>query len=485
MPEQISLGRGQVDVTDRDKTPTKDSAQGHSLSHFLRLFFRLLDEHEIRYCVLHSSQGLPDELPSDLDLAVHPRDRASLPLVFQGLAVAGYRPAQCLNYFSKADYFVFLWFEGVELRSLALDIIFEHRRSGLISLRDEELVASRIRHGDFWVAAPQVEFTYLLAKRTWKGTASPRQALRLKRLAELLGPEQATKLAGKIFLGGLKRRVVDACLDGSIDELLARISAQPWRTAFLRHPWGLTRFLLGEGLRFVRRWFQPTGLFIVVLGPDGVGKSTMVGRLIEALSPCFRRERIFHYRPMVIAPQKETGGPVTDPHDTPVRGTLGSIAALFVTFLDYLLGFAFVLRPFLARSGLIIFDRYYHDLLIDPIRYRYGGPLWLARFVGRFVPPPDLLFLVLDAEDEVIFSRKREVPPEELRRQREGYQQFTLDTNRAALIKADRGIEQTTAEASRFVVEFLTQRFQRRNERWLACKPTSEEGNQAAWGGER
>ena len=149
------------------------------------------------------------------------------------------------------------------------------------------------------------------------------------------------------------------------------------------------------------------------------------------------------------------------------------------------IGFVFVVRPFLARSGLIIFDRYYNDLLIDPIRYRYGGPLWLAKFFGRFVPPPDLLFLVLDAEDEVIFSRKREVRPEELRRQREGYQQFTLDTNRAALINADRGIEQTTAEASRFIVEFLTQRFQRRNARWLACKPTREERNQAAWGGEQ
>ena len=83
------------------------------------------------------------------------RDRARLPLVFQGLAAAGYHPAQCLNYFAKAYYFVFLWFEGIELRSLALDIIFEHRRSGLISLLGEEMVTSRIRRRDFWVASPQ------------------------------------------------------------------------------------------------------------------------------------------------------------------------------------------------------------------------------------------------------------------------------------------------------------------------------------------
>jgi thymidylate kinase len=469
MREQMDSYIRPPDVAGKDKAPTTGSAESHSLSHFLRLLFRLLDEHEIRYCVLHSWEGLLDDLPTDLDLAVHPRDRARLPLVFQGLAAAGYHPAQCLNYFAKADYFVFLWLKGIELRSLALDIIFEHRRSGLISLLGEELVASRIRHRDFWVASPQVEFTYLLAKRTWKGAASPRQARPLKLLAELLGPEQAAKLAGKIFLGGLKRRVVDACVDGSIDELLGRISAQPWLTGLLRHPLGLIRFLLGEGLRIVRRWFQPTGLFLVVLGPDGAGKSTMVGRLTEALGPCFRRQRIFHWRPMVIAPQKETGMPATDPHDELPRGALGSIVALFAIFLDYWLGFAFVLRPFLARSGLIVFDRYYHDLLVDPIRYRYGGPMWLAKFLGRLIPPPDLLFLVLDAGDEVILSRKREVPPEELRRQREGYRQFTLGAARAALVNTDRGIEPTLGEATQFIVEFLTERFQRRHARWLGA----------------
>jgi thymidylate kinase len=217
----------------------------------------------------------------------------------------------------------------------------------------------------------------------------------------------------------------------------------------------------------MRRWFQPTGVFVVVLGPDGAGKSTTVGRLTEAVGSCFRRQRIYHWRPNVIAPQKESGVPVTDPHDEPPRGELGSIVALFALFLDYWLGFVFVIRSLLARSGLIVFDRYYHDLLIDPLRYRYGGPMWLAKFIGRFVPPPDLLFLVLDAEEQVILSRKREVPPEELRRQRESYHQFTLGTKRATLIRTDNGIEPTVADASRFIVEYLTLRFQRRHARWV------------------
>jgi thymidylate kinase len=128
---------------------------------------------------------------------------------------------------------------------------------------------------------------------------------------------------------------------------------------------------------------------------------------------------------------------------------------------------------------LVVFDRYYQDLLIDPLRYRYSGPMWLAKLVSRFVPAPDLQFVV-DAEDDVILSRKREVPPEELRRQREGYQQFTLGALGAIPVKTDRGIERTVEEATRFIVQFLTPRFQRRHAGWLACKPTDSDSSRAA-----
>jgi thymidylate kinase len=159
---------------------------------------------------------------------------------------------------------------------------------------------------------------------------------------------------------------------------------------------------------------------------------------------------------------------VTNPHAKPVRGTSASVAALVVIFLDYWLGHLLVLRPFLARSGLVVFDRYFMDLLADPLRYRYGGPMWLPKFLFRLLPRPDLLFLVLDAEDKVILSRKREVVLEELRRQRAGYRQFTGREGKARLIRTDEGIARTVGEASRFVVEHLAQRFERRHAGWLA-----------------
>jgi thymidylate kinase len=221
-------------------------------------------------------------------------------------------------------------------------------------------------------------------------------------------------------------------------------------------------------LRRIRRWFQPTGILVVVLGPDGVGKSTLVVELLENLRPVFRRYQTFHWRPQFIAPQKHSGNATTTPHAEPVRGTLGSVAHLFLFLLDYWLGYLFLLRPFLARTGLIVFDRYFHDIFIDSKRYRYGGPLWLPRLLAPLVPPPDLLFLVLDAEEEVILARKQEVAPDDLHRLRAAYAQLPGKFGCARVVRTDSGLQESLFDATRTIASYMEERFERRHSSWLA-----------------
>jgi thymidylate kinase len=220
-------------------------------------------------------------------------------------------------------------------------------------------------------------------------------------------------------------------------------------------------------VRRVRRWSQPTGLLMAVMGPDGAGKSTLIEHLVQAVGPAFQHHRIFHWRPMLLWRRKSKCD-TSKPHGQRQHSCSWSIARLSAHLLDYWLGYWLVIRPLLARSGLVVFDRYFDDVLIDPKRYRYGGPLWLARILQRVIPKPDLV-LVLDASEKVLLSRKQEVAPEELRRQRQLYSRCVKGATGTRVISAADSVSHVVAEAATAVIEQLSRRFERQHRRWMAA----------------
>jgi thymidylate kinase len=432
---------------------------------FLWLLFRSLDELGIRYCVLHSWEELPENLTSDLDLAVHPDDLQKLPCVFLALGSNGYRALQGVNYALKGYRFDFLWFETLVMNSVGVDIAHGYVESGLMLISGEALVAGRRRQRNFWIADAAMEFAYLLARRTSKGSLSARHAQRLKCLVEELDRPLAERIAGELFGAMYKAKATEACINGRLGELLPKLKTQLWWSTVKRDPLNPIRCALATGLRLVRRWLEPSGIFVVFLGPDGVGKSTLINYLTNVFSPAFRRHRVFHWRPMLLWRRKHCGD-AADPHRHPQHGTWWSLGRLFAHLLDYWLGYWLVMRPLLARSGLVIFDRYFYDLLIDPKRYRYGGPLWAVELLRALVPRPDLVF-VLDAPEQILLSRKQEVAPEEVERQRRTYLKEAKGFVRTRVIDTSAAIPEIGAGLAQQMAEYLDQRFQSRYAHWL------------------
>jgi thymidylate kinase len=446
----------------------------HSLMEFLRLLFGILDREEVRYCVLHSWGKLPIALESDhdLDLAIHPDDAKKLPIVFRTLTERGYLPLQRLNYEFQASAFVFGWFEDLAPKNVMVDLACDHRESGFIWKSGEALVAGRQRVNGIWVADPATEFAYLLTKKVSKGVISPRVEQRLVELIEMLGLPKAENTASELFGEGHKKQVLQACLDRRLGRMLA--SLKPvllWRRIW-REPLKAARCVLEESVRLSRRFHQPTGLSLVFLGPDGVGKSTLVTGLLDALKPVFRRDHTFHWRPGVFVPIRDGDSGLANPHDEPPRGAVLSVLYLFGFFLDFWVGHILRVRPLLTRSGLVIFDRYYYDILVDPKRYRYAGPLWLLRVMALLLPDRDELVFVLDAPEEVILSRKRQLSEEELRRMRADYRKLCARLKQSHLIETQWGPQETLAQASRIVSGYLADRLKSREiSAWSESRP--------------
>jgi thymidylate kinase len=445
-----------------------------SLPAFLTRLFDLLDSDAVRYCVLHSYAGLPQEAPSDVDMALDSRDLTKLPCVFGNLVADGYRLAQIINYESGSYYFVFAWTEQDGFHTQAVDFTFQHREGHAILMSGQELTAGRQRWSSFWVPQPGREFQYLLAKKVLKRAISKEQALRLQQLSHQLDRREAESIAEFLFGESWKARVLDACASGNLVELLPELRRQFRRNLLIREPMNVVRYHFTNFPRLIRRWWRPTGVFVSVLGPDGSGKSTAITGLIAQVESVFRRCSLMHWRPMFVGRGRNERS-TTNPHGRSSYSWIWSVTRAFVHLFDYIAGYHLAVRPQLVRSGLVVFDRYFDDMVVDPKRYRYGGPPSLLRVLRWLAPQPDLQ-LILDAPESVVLSRKQEQSPEEIRRQRAAYRKLAGDHDFCRVIDGSRTPSAVAAEASEAVIRYLETRARRDHPNWFASIPKSPDG---------
>jgi thymidylate kinase len=183
--------------------------------------------------------------------------------------------------------------------------------------------------------------------------------------------------------------------------------------------------------------------FIAFLGCDGSGKSTVIEQIDADLRESGFTVRRGHWRPAPLDASRDASGAVENPHGTLPRGCAGSIAKLGWLGFSWWLGWLAGLRR-AAKMGTLIFDRYHADLLVDPARYRYGGPAGIARLASALMPQPDRV-IFLDAAPEVLFARKQEVPPAALAASRDRYLALCKTHPRFRVIDASRPIDEVVA----------------------------------------
>jgi thymidylate kinase len=420
---------------------------------------------DIRYCVLHGWQSADGSFGSDLDIAVNAEDLSILERMLRKYEKG--RIVQLLQHEASGHYFVLAVRGGGRVGFVEIDAACDYRRDGCVFLGSDQLLDGRRRWNELWVAAPDVEFRYLLTKKVLKGRVPERHRKRLGKLVEELGSE-ARSIAYRQFGQRRGEAVISWVSGGTWNGFEANMSC--FKRALLwqivrRDPLNPVRYWMPELRRRWNRWWHPTGLFVAVLGPDGAGKSTLVQHLQENLGGAFRQTQVLHLRPGIMG-RKRTSGPVTNPHGRPPHPLWFSLFKLPYYFLDYSLGYLLKVRPRLARSTLVLFDRYYDDLLVDPRRYRYGGPMGFARLVGKFIPKPDLL-LILDLHQERLLARKREISPEESKRQQEGYRRLATEVPNAVLLDGSLDASEVARCASEAILDYLHQRYLERRHLWF------------------
>jgi serine acetyltransferase/thymidylate kinase len=408
-------------------------------------FFAMLDDEGVGYCVLGDTDNLLESITSDVDIVVPEQQIGAVPkLVADFCRYRDLRLVQCLQHEHNAYYFV-VAFENArgDQEFLALDLCGNYFRRGRLMLLADELIGSMRPVSDasghvrmFNACAPAIEFAYYLLKKIDKEDLQPQHALHLTkqwREDPVGAAAQIERFWGNRTEARLLKRAAESGDWSAVAKLAPRMRAALHRRIPLR-----AGDYLRELKRRWRRWRQPSGLLIAILGPDGSGKSSVISATERRIREVFRRTTIVHLRPgFLYRPERL---PTRLPHAESPRTPTRSFLKLVFFAADYLLGYLFYTRQLLVRSNGLLFDRYYDDLLADPKRYRHSGWPRLARQLRRLVPRPHL-WLLLDAPASVLQSRKQEVPFEESDRQRLAYRHLLHDQDHVAIIDAAKPLE--------------------------------------------
>lgn len=438
-------------------------------SELFKQLIRKFEDAGMPYCILAGYDDYPETISSDVDFMIHSSWSSRLPaLIADTAADGGAHLVQSLQHETTAIYFVLALQQGATLSYLHPDSSCDYKRNNRFWLSSVDILKNRRRHPNgFWIPSAADAFIYYLIKKIDKMSLSPQQADQLiarfaedprgcsARLQQLFPPAEASLIQAAVCIQRKFDDPIWASLLSALPDIRETLHSRAIKIPLRER---LRNAMEGLG-RKLARIQRPTGLHIVFLGPDGSGKSSVIECYMREMAQAFRRIEYRHLKP---GPLKGSGSaPVVDPHAQPARGPLGSIAKLVHFWASYLRGSLLWSYPRYLRSSLLVFDRYYHDLLADPARYRYGGSLLLARLLGKLLPQPDLVF-ILDAPAEVLQSRKQEVPFEESVRQRTAYRQLKGEYERAYIIDASEPLDKVVASVLAHTITFMEQRTAKR-----------------------
>lgn len=435
-----------------------------NLEDFLYKFIASLNESKCKYCILRNYEGLPRRLNSrDIDFLIKPDDLIKIKTILQnikGIRITGYIARSYLSEFyvegvsynnKKAielDFFLQLSWKGISYLSTksVLDNSKNSLNNNLVKIPSEIHEAINSFFSSYMVGGWIKEKYQPLVKKIFSGNKSSV----ISELSSFFGVENISEMV-KAVTEDDKNQLIKILPKLRRKLLLRSLLTKPLQTikAIFKH------YYYESIIRFTPYYLDA----VCILGPDGSGKSSVLEKVVPKLTNTTKVIETMHLKPKFFFRARSSYvGPVTNPHAKPPRSMFTSSLKFFIWLLEGLID-----RHFHHRKSLTlrIYDRYYHDLLVDPRRYRYGGPMWLARLVGKIIPKPDL-FILLDAPPEVLQSRKREVSMEETARQRKAYLDLVGGMKNGVVVDASKPLDEVVSDVNEIILDFMAERTRKR-----------------------
>ena len=391
---------------------------------FIVDFFKALEEKR-DYCILRNYEEYPQKMGDDIDIIVDAKEGdviedVVVPIIKQlgwdyhiKLRQEGFTPVVCM--YTTDD--------TVDICQIDFYTKFLWRGNQFAD--GKAVLDTKVRFKNFLVAGHGADLAITLTKE-FMGSGKVRKKYRTKMANFAKDDKDGFYAVLSGIYGDLTDKLYKYCVNEEfekIDKLAKPFKHKVRKQSFLKY---LNCSFRGFTAR-IGNWFHPEGKLIAFVGPDGSGKTTLIGKLDDYLERFFPHNSKIYHRRYEIFPELKTGlglssmkgkiaggkERVTDKQQEEIqkkkkRSFLSILASLFVVFyytLEYSVGSIMAYR-LLTKRTLILYDRYYYDHFVQPTTRDVIWPI--RHFLLALVRKPNLTVHLIASGDH-IFKRKQDL----------------------------------------------------------------------------
>ena len=391
-------------------------------NNFITSLFSNWKQSGLNYCVLRNYLELPDAFGNDIDLLVDKADLNQFKYILTAEAEkSGLKIVKNVRRFGYESF----WFCSYRLSSIIhFDIWTRIDVKGICWLDTKSILERKKLYNNIIYIPDEVSSGIMLLLKDVLQTGKFRSKYIHDINEVYLNNQEKCFHELRLILGFTHSQLLCNALDSGnwdyLDNNAAKIKRSFYFKALLNNPlraiYGFFNFL---AYHFLAAFSASNGIFIVLVGPDGSGKSSMYNYLMKECNELFKVCKYYHGRFFIIPSlgdlakgrlnRKKEKSPdfaivIPENEDVPYS-TLKTLIYVLYYYFDFLLGYLPVIKS--RKYGqMIVFDRYFYDYIIQPSFAKC--PKLLLRFLARIIPEPDLL-VYLKCDPKIIQSRKPEL----------------------------------------------------------------------------